>query len=235
MQSKGQLYLIPSSISDNHEWFYPNLKRIINSIDRFLAETPKTARKFIKTVDTAIHLESLEILTYNKETKLSEIETLLSPLKQGKNIGIITDAGMPGIADPGNKAILKAHEWRIKVKPLVGPSSIILGLSASGLNGQQFAFHGYLPIQGDELRHLLRKLEIKSGKDKETQIFIETPYRNAKLFTLLLKELKPETYLSIGFDLTGSQEQIITKPIRQWKKEPFSFSKLPCIFMFLAQ
>jgi len=234
MQKKGHLYLIPNSISDNHEWIYPHLKKIIRQIDRFLAETPKTARRFIKVIDPEIHLESLEIISYNKDTHSSDIENLIAPLKNSKHIGILTDAGIPGIADPGNLAILKAHEWGVEVKPLVGPSSLFLALSASGLNGQQFTFHGYLPVQQPDLSKKIKELEKRSKGFYETQIFIETPYRNSKIFEQLLKTLQPYTYLSIAYDLTGTQEKTMTKQIRDWRKNPFTFLKLPCVFLILA-
>jgi len=234
MQNKGVLYLIPNSISESDNWVYPDLKSAIISSGRFLVETPKVARRWIKKIDPSMELEKLEMFVYDKKTSSEEIKELLEPLKQGISICIITDSGQPGIADPGSNAVFIAQKWNIKVKPFVGPSSIFLALAASGLNGQQFNFHGYLPINQNEVISKIRKLELESRKSGVTQIFIETPYRNKRMFDCLTSILNSSTALCVGFDITGNSESIETRSIGDWRKLPFEFSKRPCIFLFQA-
>ena len=158
----------------------------------------------------------------------------MAPLMQGVNIGLLSESGCPGIADPGALAVAYAHEHQIKVVPFVGPSSIILALMASGLNGQRFAFHGYLPIEGREVAHVIKNLERESKEKNQTQIFIETPYRNNALMSHLLKNLHNDTRLCVAANITAPNEEIGCMSVRQWKHENKSFEKVPAVFLFQA-
>ena len=159
---------------------------------------------------------------------------MFTPIIQGKNLGILSESGCPGVADPGALAVKYAHQNHIQVVPLTGPSSILLALMASGLNGQRFAFHGYLPIDSKESLSAIKELEKESRIKNQTQIFIETPHRNNQLATNLIKGLNPETLLCIAVDITGSQESILMHPVKEWKKKSVELPKLPAIFLFLA-
>jgi 16S rRNA (cytidine1402-2'-O)-methyltransferase len=170
----------------------------------------------------------------NKGTKEEEMEGLFAPIFRGNHVGVISEAGCPGIADPGAMAVDYAHRMGVQVVPLVGPSAILLALMASGLNGQHFAFHGYLPIQGKEASRVIRDMEKESKLKKQTQIFIETPYRNNSLFENLIRSLMPETRLCVAADLTGESEFILTQPVRKWRQNPADLGKNPSVFLFLA-
>jgi 16S rRNA (cytidine1402-2'-O)-methyltransferase len=176
-----------------------------------------------------LHFELLD-----KNTPASAIPKLFEPIMAGKNVGILSESGCAGVADPGASAVAYAHEHGIRVVPMVGPSSILLALMASGLNGQRFAFHGYLPIEAKDAAGTIRLLELESREKNQTQIFIETPYRNNALMAHLLKSLKPDTRLCVALDLTSPKEKITCLPIREWKKQETSFEKVPAIFLFLA-
>jgi 16S rRNA (cytidine1402-2'-O)-methyltransferase len=177
-----------------------------------------------------LHFEVL-----NKDTKEQALDELLKPLKNGYDIGVISESGCPGVADPGALAVAYAHQHNIQVVPLVGPSSVLLALMASGLNGQKFAFHGYLPIDGNEAAKAIKSLENESRTKNQTQIFIETPYRNNSLMEHLIKHLHPNTRLSIAVDITGADESIQTKEIKDWAVNKPSLGKVPAVFCFLAQ
>ena len=170
----------------------------------------------------------------DKDTKVESLAKLLEPIGEGKNIGLLSESGCPGVADPGALAVQFAHEHQITVVPLVGPSSILLALMASGLNGQRFAFHGYLPIDSKEAVVAIKNLERESREKNQTQIFIETPYRNSALMGHLIKSLRPDTRLCIAVDLTSTREKIICKEVLRWKAEPVSLEKVPTVFLFLA-
>ena len=182
-----------------------------------------------------MHWCALHFATLNEHTAANELTELLAPLLAGEDVGIISEAGCPGIADPGAELVSLAHRHGIRVVPLVGPSSILLALMASGLNGQRFAFHGYLPIPEAERNKAIAALEAESARYHQTQLFIETPYRNEKLFSALLAHCRPQTLLCVASDITLPHEQIRTRPIAQWKSQPApQLNKRPSLFLLLA-
>jgi 16S rRNA (cytidine1402-2'-O)-methyltransferase len=236
MSSSGKLYLIPNIISEStQERVIPAMVReALPVISHFLAEDIRTARRYLSSLKIYPSIEALHIEVLNKDTSSSQLSELMSPLKEGFNVGVISESGCPGIADPGALAVQYAHQQSIQVVPLVGPSSILLALMASGLNGQRFAFHGYLPIEAKEAALALKELEKESKQKNQTQIFIETPYRNNSLFDYLLKNLHSETRLTVAFDLTGKDESVQTMRIADWIKRKPVWAKSPAVFLFLA-
>lgn len=232
----GKIYLIPTTLGDNEplEVLPISIKRAIEQIDYYIVENEKTARRFIKKISSGKSQPSLHIELINKFTDLQTIPSFLNPCFEGKNIGIISEAGCPGIADPGAEVVKIAHQKNIQVVPLVGPSSIFLALMASGLNGQSFAFNGYLPIDSSERKATIKKMERISKDNNQSQIFIETPYRNDKLLAEFLKTLAPHTLLCIATDITLPTEQIATNTIADWKKINVDLNKRPTIFLFQA-
>lgn len=236
MPEKGKLYLIPSVIADGtqHAVIPPQVKSELTGIQHFLAENVRTARRYLSSLRIYESIEALDFKILNKDTSEQNLPEFFAPLEQGKNIGIISESGCPGVADPGALAVKYAHQHGVKVIPLVGPSSILLALMASGLNGQRFAFHGYLPIETKEATAAIREAEKESRIKNQTQIFIETPYRNNTLVRNLLKSLSPDTWLCIATDITGSSEQINTYQVRDWQKKGVELPKLPALFLFLA-
>ncbi|WKB81445.1 SAM-dependent methyltransferase [Cellulophaga lytica] len=233
---KGKLYLIPTTLGDNEplEVLPISIKRTIEQIDYYIVENEKTARRFIKKISSGKSQPSLQIELINKFTDPQIIPSFLDPCLEGKSIGIISEAGCPGIADPGAEVVKIAHQKNIQVVPLVGPSSIFLALMASGLNGQSFAFNGYLPIDGSERKAVIKKMERISKDNNQSQIFIETPYRNDKLLAEFLKTLAPHTLLCIATDITLPTEQITTNSVAEWKKINIDLNKRPTIFIFQA-
>jgi 16S rRNA (cytidine1402-2'-O)-methyltransferase len=205
-------------------------KEIILSLNYFIVENVRTARRFLKQTDSAINIDALTFYALNKHTSKEELSDFLAPIKEGHSIGIISEAGCPAIADPGADVVAIAQQKDIKVIPLVGPSSILLALMASGFNGQCFAFLGYLPIDSNERIKALKALEQRIYSEDQTQLFIETPYRNNKLVEDILKTGKPSTRLCIAADITLETEFIKTKTIQEWKKGVPDLSKRPCIF-----
>jgi 16S rRNA (cytidine1402-2'-O)-methyltransferase len=236
MQNKGTLYLIPTPLAENalDNTVVPASKKLIQQLDYFLVEDIRTARRFISSLKLGIIIEELKFEILNKKTSDQQVERILARLKTGKSIGLMSEAGCPGIADPGAKAVAKAHDWGCKVYPLTGPSSLFLALMASGFNGQQFSFHGYLPIKSPELARKIKELEDESAKKQQTQIFIEAPYRNQKLLQQLLGTLSPNTRLCVAKDLTGTDEQVISKYVKNWKADEIKMHKIPSIFLFQA-
>ena len=234
--NKGKLFLIPNLIAEDtaHEVLPPRLKNILPGLRHFLAEDVRTARRYLSLLKVYPSIEELNFSTLNKDTRHEALDELFLPVFEGHDIGIISESGCPGVADPGALAVEFAHARGIRVIPLVGPSSILLALMGSGLNGQQFSFHGYLPIEGKESAKAIRDLEKESEGKNQTQIFIETPYRNNSLFQNLLKNLRGETRLCVAVDVTGSTEQIVTRKIREWRKETIEWPKKPAVFLFLA-
>jgi 16S rRNA (cytidine1402-2'-O)-methyltransferase len=232
----GNLYLIPNTIADNTQnaVIGPHIRDVLPGITHFLAEDIRTARRFLSSLKIYDSIESLHFEVLNKDTNPLELSNLLKPIYDGLHIGILSESGCPGIADPGAIAVRFAHENDIKVRPLVGPSSILLALMASGLNGQRFAFHGYLPIEAKDSARVIRDLEKESRLKSQTQIFIETPYRTNALFQLLLKTLSEETLLCIAANVTGDSEAIETFPVRRWKSIGKEWAKMPTVFLFLA-
>ncbi len=233
---KGKLYMIPTTLGENEplEVLPISIKRTIEETNHFIVENEKSARRFIKKISPRKSQPSLQLFLLNKFTDVADIPGFLNPCLQGNNVGVISEAGCPGIADPGADVVAIAHEKNIPVVPLVGPSSIILALMASGLNGQNFVFNGYLPIDSKERKRRIKQLEKQSKDNDQSQIFIETPYRNNALFSELIKTLAKETKLCIASDLTLSTEYIKTKKIKDWKIEELDLHKRPAIFLFHA-
>ncbi|HET7832837.1 MAG TPA: SAM-dependent methyltransferase [Gallionella sp.] len=234
---KGTLYLIPCTLGDTPaEQVLP--QRVINlarRLQHFVVEQPKTARQFLSALKPEQPIQSLHFASLNEHTNATELAGLLAPLLTGHDVGIISEAGCPGIADPGADLVNLAHRRGIRVVPLVGPSSILLALMASGLNGQCFAFHGYLPIDEAERKKAITQLEAESAKRKQTQMFIETPYRNERMFSALLAHCRPQTQLCVATDITLPSEQIQTRSIAQWESHPApQLNKRPSIFLLLA-
>jgi len=231
--SVGKLYLIPTTMGDCDpmDVLPQTVKRTIDLIDYYIVENDKTARKSIKEVNPQKKQSELVLFTLNKRTEVKEHLDFIKPLLEGKNMGLMSEAGCPGVADPGAVIVKLAHEKGIQVIPLVGPSSILLAMMASGMNGQSFTFHGYLPIEKDEKKASFKNLEKISFEQNQSQIFIETPYRNNKLLEDLLQTLQPETHLCIATDITLPTEYIKTKKIAAWKKELIDLHKRPTIFI----
>ena len=227
----GKLYLIPTGLGDNAplEILPISIKKIIESIDVYIVENEKSARKFIKTVSSGKSQSSLTLFSLNKFTDPLEIPSFLEECSEGNNIGLLSDAGCPGVADPGAEVVKIAHKKNIKVIPLVGPSSILLAMMSSGMNGQNFMFNGYLSIDKKERKEQIKLLEKKSNST--TQIFMETPYRNDNLIIDLISYLKPLTKLCIATDITLENELIKTELIRDWKKNKIIYKKRPSIFL----
>lgn len=232
----GKLYLIPTTLGDNEplEVLPISIKRTIENINYFIVENEKTARRFIKKISSKKSQGALNIESLNKFTEPEMIPTFLQPCLEGKDVGIISEAGCPGIADPGADVVRIAHEKNIKVVPLVGPSSILLALMASGFNGQNFAFNGYLPIESSERKSAIKKLEKLSKDTGQSQLFIETPYRNDKLFADLCKTLNPYTSVCVACDITLPTEYITTKRVKDWSNEKLDLHKRPTIFALQA-
>ena len=234
--NKGILYLIPSVITDDGslESISPHVRNALPDIQHFLVEEPRTARRFLSSLKIYESIEPLHFQVLDKNTKVEELPELFAPLFNGKNMGVLSESGCPGVADPGSIAVRYAHRFGVKVKPLVGPSSMLLALMSSGLNGQKFCFHGYLPIDAKEGAQIIRQLEKESQTKNQTQIFIETPYRNNSIFQTLIKNLQPQTDLAVAMDITGSSEFIDTKTVQNWRTQSIEFPKKPAIFLFLA-
>lgn len=233
MHSQGKLYLIPTRLGDNPplEVLPLSIKKVIESVDNYIVENEKTARHFIKKISPKKPQPSLQINTLNKYTDSNELISYLDACKTGKSIGLLSEAGCPGIADPGADIVKLAHQNNIQVVPLVGPSSIILALMSSGMNGQSFAFNGYLPIDKQQKKQELKRFEKLSFEQQQSQIFIETPYRNNKLLEDIISILHPQTRLCIACDLTLSSEYIKTMTILEWKKVNIDLHKRPAIFI----
>ena len=235
---QGKLYLIPTIIGEGtEEKTLPTFVRVkIKDIDIFIVENIRTSRRFMKKVYKEKDIDSTLFYSYGKHDKLNLEEEFLPHIYQGKDVGIISEAGVPCVADPGSRIVDFAHKFQIKVVPLVGPSSILLALMSSGLNGQNFAFTGYLPIDKSERSRKIKDLEVLSRKNKQTQIFMETPYRNIQLFESILKVCSKSTKLCIASNITLDSENIKTKAIEEWKlSNPPNIHKSPTIFLIHAR
>lgn len=228
----GTLYLIPVPLADETaaKSFTPFLVDTINSISEYIVENEKTARKFLKEAGLKTPQSELLIHDYSKHNRDSTAD-FFKGLQAGKNVGLMSEAGCPGIADPGADIVEKAHRMNIKVVPLVGPSSILLALMASGFNGQSFTFHGYLPIDKLERSKKIKDLERLAEANNQTQLFIETPFRNNPMLEEILKTCNPRTRLCIACDLTSATELVQTKTIAEWQKKVPELHKRPCIFL----
>jgi 16S rRNA (cytidine1402-2'-O)-methyltransferase len=231
------LYLLPVPISDteNRDWLGNFYKSILKDCKVFFVENERTSRRFISGLKLGIAIDQLIFKVLDKDTDNETLKSFGSLLGQNKISVLMSESGCPGIADPGSKLVAEAHKAGVKVKPLAGPSSIFLALMASGLSGQSFAFHGYLPIEQKEKIQEIRLLEKESIRKKQTQIFIETPYRNDKIWKSLLENLNPETRLGFAFDLLGADEKIAMKAVKDWKRTPeMAWKKLPTVFFFMV-
>ena len=234
--SKGKLYLIPTVISDNtqQQVITEQVKGVLPSIKHFAAENVRTARRYLSSLKVYPAIEDLNFEVLDKDTRPEDLLQILKPLVEGLDMGILSESGCPGVADPGALAVAFAHQQNIQVVPLVGPSALLLALMASGLNGQKFAFHGYLPVDPHACSQAIRLLEKESKQRGQTQIIIETPYRNNHIKQLLIQTLQPATRLSIAIDLTGEQERISTRRVSDWKGVEGDLPKYPAVFSFLA-
>lgn len=230
--NKGILYLIPSVIAENTEdqVLPPQLLEVCKHTLYYLAENIRTARRFISSLGLGVAIPELEFSVLDKKTPDNEVAGMMEPLLQGKNVGVLSEAGCPGVADPGARAVSWAHKNGVRVVPLVGPSSLLLALMGSGFSGQSFAFHGYLPVKGPEKVQGIRQLE-RQAQAGQTQLFMETPYRNNQLLADLLEHLQPNTKLCIASGLTGSEEFIRTLTVASWKKNKPDINKIPTIFL----
>lgn len=227
------LYLLPVTLGDTPiESVLPaHNKEVIGEIRHFIVEDVRSARRFLKKVDKEIDIDTLTFYPLNKHTSPEAISTYLQPLIEGNPMGVISEAGCPAVADPGADVVAIAQRKNLKVVPLVGPSSIILSVMASGFNGQSFAFHGYLPIEQTERMKALKMLEQRIYNEHQTQIFIETPYRNNKMVEDILHNCRPQTKLCIAANLTCEGEYIKTKTVKEWQGKVPVLSKIPCIFL----
>jgi 16S rRNA (cytidine1402-2'-O)-methyltransferase len=230
---QGQLYLLPSSLGgENVPDILPEANiRIMNQLDEFIVENLRTARRFLRAAGFKESFDNIRFHLLNKHTAESEISGFLASANEGKNVGLLSEAGCPCIADPGQQVVRLAHKLDIRVIPLVGPSSILLALMASGFNGQRFAFYGYLPIDSKQRSHTLQELEKQAYKADQTQVFMETPFRNEQLFEAIISSCRSETLLCIALDLTTSNEFIKTLPVGLWKKEKPVLHKRTGIFL----
>ena len=230
---QGSLYLIPVTLGDSsiERVLPPYNREIIVSLRHFIVENERSARRFLKKVERSIDIDSLSFYVLNEHTLESEVASFLNPIYDGHSIGLLSEAGCPAIADPGSDVVCIAQEHGVTVVPLIGPSSILLSLMASGFNGQGFAFNGYLPIEPSLRVKAIKRMEQRIYTENQTQIFIETPYRNHKLIELLIKTCQPNTKLCIASDITCAKEEIRTFPIRLWSKQSFDLSKTPTIFL----
>jgi 16S rRNA (cytidine1402-2'-O)-methyltransferase len=234
---KGALYLLPNTLGDSApDAVIPGavLDRA-RSLDDFIAEDPKSARAFLKRIGTTRPLQGIRIARLDHNTRASEIAALLEPVLAGRDAGLLSEAGLPAVADPGAKLVRIAHERGVRVVPLSGPSSILLALCASGLEGQRFAFHGYLPVAEAELVTTVKELERHSRRLGQTQIFIETPYRNERTLGVVLRALASDTLVGVATDLTLASESVRTQTVAAWRKQPPRLRGRPTVFLFLAR
>lgn len=227
------LYLIPVPLSDGdiHDVLPGRNIAIVSGIRHYIVENVRSARRFLKKCDSSIDIDSLTFSTLNRHTRPEEVSEMLAPLRQGEPMGVISEAGCPAIADPGADVVAVAQREGHKVIPLVGPSSIIMSLMASGFNGQSFAFVGYLPIEPGERQRKLRSMEQSIGTLDQTQIFIETPYRNNKLLAELIQSLPRRLRLCVASNITSDNENITTRTIEQWGRSKYDYDKVPTIFL----
>lgn len=227
------LYLVPNILAEG-DWqsvLPAQVHTILTSTRYFIVENIRTARRFMKMVNKEIDIDACTFYEINKRTNAADLPRFLKPLQDGNDIAVISEAGCPGVADPGAEVVKIAHEKGLKVVPIVGPSSILLALMASGMNGQNFAFKGYLPVKPNERSKAISSLEKLIRQQQQTQIFIETPYRNNQLIGDLLKYCAPNTRLCIAANITGENEFVVTKTIAQWKKGTPDLHKQPVIFL----
>jgi len=235
-QPRGTLFLIPVPLGPTPPAAVlpaPVCEQT-KQLRHFIAENAKSARAFLKSLEIPVPLQEIQIQELNEHTQANALEGLLQPLLQGLNVGLVSEAGCPGVADPGADLIRLAQQEGITVVPLTGPSSLLLALMGSGLCGQRFAFHGYLPAKEDERSKRLKALEQESRRQNQTQMFIETPYRNTQMLNSLLQHLAPSTLLCLASSLTLPQQRLRTLSVAQWRKEEDPVAKEPTVFLFLS-
>ena len=236
MAEKGILYMIPCPISDQTDVYdvVPEANRcVMDSLDYFIVENVRSARRFLSKAGISRKIDELEFVELNEHTVAGQaVEAMVKPLLAGRSAGVISEAGVPGVADPGALVVEACHKHNIRVVPLVGPSSILLAMMASGLNGQSFAFNGYLPVKPSERSKALKALERRAHTEHQSQIFIEAPYRNVKLMEQMLQVCAAETTLTVACDITSPEEFILSLPIAQWRKAGVpDIAKRPTIFI----
>ncbi|MDO6736957.1 SAM-dependent methyltransferase [Wenyingzhuangia sp. 2_MG-2023] len=233
---KGNLYLIPTTLGDNEplEVMPISVKAVVEQLTHFIVENEKSARRFIKKITPLKSQPSLQLKLIDKYVNPIEVNTYLDACLEGESIGLLSEAGVPAVADPGSDVVKLAHEKGIRVVPLVGPSSILMAMMASGMNGQSFAFNGYLPIEASQRKKEIKRLERLSKEQGQSQIFIETPYRNHKMLDDLKTTLSPNTRLCIAADITMPKEYIKTFTIAAWKSQSPELHKIPAIFIIHA-
>lgn len=234
---RGTLFLIPVPLAENatHKSYTPFLLDTINAIKSYIVENEKTARKFLKEAGLKTPQSELLIHDYGKHKRGNSLVPFFKELMLGENVGLMSEAGCPGVADPGADIVAEAHKRGIKVVPLVGPNSMIQAIMSSGFSGQSFAFHGYLPIDKAERTKKIKELENLSQKYRQTQLFMETPFRNNHLFEDVLKSCSPNTQLCVASNINGEDEYIKTLPIALWRKEKIDLHKKPTVFLIFKQ
>ena len=230
---KGKLYLIPTTLGETSalEVLPISVKKVVEMIDHYIVENEKAARRSIKAISSGKSQPSLQLNLLNKFTEASKIPSYLEPCMHGIPVGLLSDAGVPGVADPGAEVVKIAHSKGIKVVPLVGPSSILMAMMASGMNGQNFAFNGYLPIEQKQRKQELKRLEKLSHDAGQSQLFIETPYRNDKMLQDIVSAVHPETQVCVACDITLATEYIVTQSAANWKAAMPDLHKRPAIFI----
>ena len=236
MNNNARLYLFPVPLSDNPvtEVLPAHNIELIKSVKYFIVENLRSARRFLKQCDRTIDIDSLTFFTLNEHTDASELTSMLAPMEAGNDVGIISEAGCPAVADPGADIVAIAQQRGYTVVPLVGPSSILMGVMASGFNGQSFAFNGYLPIDQSARAARLKELERRIVREHQTQIFIETPYRNNRLIAELCRSLPGNMRLCVASDITGARQSIVTLPLSKWAKREYNYDKTPTIFLLYS-
>lgn len=239
--ANGRLFLIPSPLGDNAPAEVipgPVLERL-STIKRYVVEETRTARRYLSAAGLKGHIGELEFRELNEHTRPEEVESLLEMFSgqdgEPTDVGLISEAGLPAVADPGALLVEACHRHGIQVVPLVGPSSLMLALMASGLNGQSFAFRGYLPAKPEERKKAIREVEKDSARIHQTEIFIETPYRNDSMMSDLLATLQPSTRLCVAVNITQPDETILTRTVKEWRSSPLTIGKRPCVFLILAK
>lgn len=231
------LYLFPVPLDNNAplERSLPAYNtEILREIKHFIVENVRSARRFLKKCDRSIDIDSLEFTVLDEHTAPADVPAILRPLEEGHSMGVISEAGCPAVADPGADVVAVAQSHGLRVVPLVGPSSILMALMASGFNGQSFAFNGYLPIHQPQRGTKLKEMERRILRERQTQIFIETPYRNNRLIAELVSALPPSMKLCVASGITGEAERIVTLPLSRWGKEKYDFDKIPTIFLLFG-
>lgn len=231
--NKGKLYIIPVPISeDTNTRVLPDFnKAAIQPLRIFVVEKLKTARQFLRKTDAQFPIDDCVFFEQDKHSDYDFHPDVVNFLNAGKDVGLMSESGYPGVADPGSRIVAFAHDNGCQVIPLVGPSSVLMALAASGMNGQGFTFHGYLPVGSGERQQKLKELVVQIQRTGFAQLFIETPYRNAALFDDILKSVPDNLRCAVAYDITGVSEKISSQSIKKWKQKPFSFEKMPCVFV----